>query len=607
MVDVGTLLTKAVPQSFPAPQAFVRIHSSHQNHWQFTQGLKMRIQVDLLGQFRVAIDDREVPVGDWRREKSAGLVKLLALSAGHRIHREQAMEALWPEMSPDASAANLRKAIYFARRTLGKSDFVVRENDIIALAPNWELTTDVEAFEADATAALSANDPSACTQAAGWYGGDLLPDDRYVEWTEEPREHLRQLYSRVLKLGGLWERMLTLDPTDEEAQRELMQAALDAGNRGEVIRQFQRLRERLRVELGVGPAAATVAIYESALAESSVEPIDVADRVRASLAWGIIHLQSGEFSKADQIAKEARILAIEAGLAREVGEASALFGLVAHMQGRWPELFRSEFIDWIRRAPSFTSTIFDGHLCLAEFCLYSKDGHEDIAKSVGELLEIADDAESIAGRGLATLILGEAELFSGRLNSAEQLLEQADRLYEDIDAVSGRVIAQERLAEIALARGQKYRAGRLVQRGFRIVESSWLTPHLLIRLQALAIAVAGTTAQAADAIEQGDRWLAERDICQPCSMAFRVASSIALAEAGELHQAGRRLDEAERIAGMWNGGPWVAAVWEGRAVHRLAQGNTEQSSALFREAAARFAATGRPLDQERCLARAGVL
>ncbi len=434
----------------------------------------MRIQVDLLGRFRVAVNDYEVPVADWRRERSAALVKLLALSVGHRLHREQAMEELWPDLSPEASYTNLRKAIHFARRALGGRELIGVKNEIVALAPAYELLIDVEAFEAEARAALRANDPLVCAQAAEKYGGELLPDDRYVEWTEEPRERLRTLYAGVLEEAGLLEQLLAVDPTNEQAQRALMQAALDSGNRGEVIRQFQRLRERLRLDLGVGPAAATVAIYERALAAESVEPASITDRVRASLAWGIIHLQGGELTKAEQIAREARMLAIEAGLAREVGEASALVGLVANMQGRWPELFRSEFIEWIRLAPSFTSTIFDGHLCLAEFCLCGAGGHEDIAEAARELLQIADDADSEVGRAFATLILGEAELFSGRLDSAEQLLGRADRMHENIGAAAGRVISLQRLAEVAIARGQKYRAGRLVRRGFRIAESSCL-------------------------------------------------------------------------------------------------------------------------------------
>jgi hypothetical protein len=161
----------------------------------------------------------------------------------------------------------------------------------------------------------------------------------------------------------------------------------------------------------------------------------------------------------------------------------------------------------------------------------------------------------------------------------------------------------QRLAEVAIARGQLWRAGRLVQKGFRVAESNWLEPHLLLRLQSLAVETANTPERTSDVIAQGDRWIAERSMCQPCSMGFRVTSSIALAEAGELDVAARRLDEAERVAGMWNGGPWVAAVWEARGVHRRAQGNEEQAAALFREAAARYAAVGRQRDSERCLAR----
>lgn len=564
----------------------------------------MRVKVDLLGQFRVTVDGREVAASAWRRQRSAALVKLITLSPNHRLHREQAMEALWPEMAPDASAANLRKAIHFARRALGGHELIALKNNIVALAPDQELVIDVEVFEASARAALRSGDPTACAQAAKCYGGELLPDDRYVEWVEEPRERLRQLYVRLLREGGMWEQLLTVDPTDEAAQRALMQAALDVGNRGEVIRQFQRLRERLRVDLGVGPAAATVAIYERALAAESIELVNIADRVRASLAWGIIHLQSGELAQAEQIAREVRVRAIAAGLAREVGESSALYGFVAHRQGRWPEVFRAEIVESIRHAPSFSAATYDGHLCLAEFCLCDSGGHQLIAEAARELLKIADDAECIAGCALATLILGEVELFSGRLESAEQLLRRADRLHAEVNAAAGRVISLERLAEVALARGQKYRAGRLVRQGFRIAESSWLKPHLLIRLQALAIETASTKVQVVDAIKQGDRWLAEGRMCQACSMAFRFSSASALVQAGELPQVARRLDETERLASMWNGGLWVAAVWEGRAAYRRAQGSAEQAAALFREAAARYADAGRPRDQERCLAHA---
>src|SRR5438105_14087158 len=109
-----------------------------------------------------------------------------------------------------------------------------------------------------------------------------------------------------------------------------------------------------------------------------------------------------------------------------------------------------------------------------------------------------------------------------------------------------------------------------------------------------------------EAIASGDRLLAG-NVCRACSMGLRVASSIILAQAGELESASRRLDETERLAGMWQGGPWVAAVWEARGMLRQAQGRPEQASALLHEAAARYADLGRPADRARCETRAAAL
>jgi ATP/maltotriose-dependent transcriptional regulator MalT len=80
-----------------------------------------------------------------------------------------------------------------------------------------------------------------------------------------------------------------------------------------------------------------------------------------------------------------------------------------------------------------------------------------------------------------------------------------------------------------------------------------------------------------------------------------------LAEAGDLEGASRRLDEAERLAGIWQGGPWAAAVWEARGVLRQAEGRAEQAAALLQEAAGRYGELGRPAAQARCQTRAAAL
>jgi DNA-binding SARP family transcriptional activator len=76
------------------------------------------LSVSLLGGFHVRVGPRLVHDSDWRLRKTKNLIKLLALAPGHRLHREQVMELLWPDQDPEAAANNLHKAIYMARRAL---------------------------------------------------------------------------------------------------------------------------------------------------------------------------------------------------------------------------------------------------------------------------------------------------------------------------------------------------------------------------------------------------------------------------------------------------------------------------------------------------------
>ena len=67
------------------------------------------LRIELLGQFRVAVGRRDVPEAAWRLRKGQSLVKLLALAPGHRLHREQLEEALWPGFLPAAAVHRNRR------------------------------------------------------------------------------------------------------------------------------------------------------------------------------------------------------------------------------------------------------------------------------------------------------------------------------------------------------------------------------------------------------------------------------------------------------------------------------------------------------------------
>src|SRR5918998_607051 len=80
------------------------------------------VRVWLLGGFRVSVGSRTMTQDAWRLRKAAALVKLLALAPNHRLHREQAMDALWPDLGRKAASNNLRNALHGVRKVLGSAE-----------------------------------------------------------------------------------------------------------------------------------------------------------------------------------------------------------------------------------------------------------------------------------------------------------------------------------------------------------------------------------------------------------------------------------------------------------------------------------------------------
>lgn len=66
------------------------------------------MRIRLLGDFEVSVGPRIVGDASRRLRKAANLVKLLALAEGHRLHREQAMDLLWPDLAKRDASNNLR-------------------------------------------------------------------------------------------------------------------------------------------------------------------------------------------------------------------------------------------------------------------------------------------------------------------------------------------------------------------------------------------------------------------------------------------------------------------------------------------------------------------
>src|SRR5712692_5249819 len=132
----------------------------------------MGVLVRLLGGFGVEVDERAVDVASLPR-RSRELVELLALTPGHRLLRDQVIEALFGHLDAEAGSANLHKAASVARSHVGDRDAVVLDGGCVALWPGAAVETDAERFEAAADEALAGGDPETCRCAAAGYAGDL--------------------------------------------------------------------------------------------------------------------------------------------------------------------------------------------------------------------------------------------------------------------------------------------------------------------------------------------------------------------------------------------------------------------------------------------------
>jgi predicted ATPase/DNA-binding SARP family transcriptional activator/DNA-binding CsgD family transcriptional regulator len=237
------------------------------------------IRIRLLGGFEVSVGSRTIAEGAWRLRKAANLVKILALAGGNRLHREQVMYTLWPELGRSAASNNLRQTVHTARRTLDLfmgSLYLASRDESLVLCPESSLWVDVDAFEEAARSARRSPEPALYRAALDLYTGDLLPSDRYEEWAEEPRRRLHKTYlSLLVGLANLHEelsdydcaiealgRVVSEEPTREEAHAGLIRLYALVGNNTEAIAQYGRLEETLSRALGTEPAASSRALRE---------------------------------------------------------------------------------------------------------------------------------------------------------------------------------------------------------------------------------------------------------------------------------------------------------------------------------------------------------
>ncbi|GAB4578069.1 MAG: BTAD domain-containing putative transcriptional regulator [Anaerolineales bacterium] len=243
------------------------------------------LELRLLGSPLILIDGQ--PLEGLPSRAAEALLMYLALQE-QPVSREFLAELLWSERSQDQAMANLRSILSSLRKVLG--DRIVATRQTVRF-DRFNYVLDVEEFEREmqklhpylqSGAMLSPELAHRLGQALQRYQGDFLAGFYlrdgvgFEEWVVLVRERLRRtahagfraMVRHTLAKGqyaeGLLdaEKLISLDPYDEDAHRQMMTLLMRSGQPNAALRQYETLRKLLRDELGVEPSSATFALYQ---------------------------------------------------------------------------------------------------------------------------------------------------------------------------------------------------------------------------------------------------------------------------------------------------------------------------------------------------------
>lgn len=244
----------------------------------------------LLGGFSATRGGWRADDAVWERRVAQRLVRFLLVHRDRLVAEDEILEAFWSDRDADSARRSLRVAASRARRVLdlpGASSVIDTTDRAYRLRLRVSDWVDADEFAAAARAALSergAARVSLLERAAGLWGGEPLPEERYADWALGWRERLIDLHVAVLGAlsDGYLERgdligaglragdLVALDPLHEGGHRRLMVAYARAGRRSQALRQFLDCRRAVIESLGVEPATETAALQQRILAGEPV-------------------------------------------------------------------------------------------------------------------------------------------------------------------------------------------------------------------------------------------------------------------------------------------------------------------------------------------------
>jgi tetratricopeptide (TPR) repeat protein len=317
------------------------------------------------------------------------------------------------------------------------------------------------------------------------------------------------------------------------------------------------------------------------------------------VALGMHAYLTGDMAAAEQIVETARERALAPDAPNLMLDIITLDGMIAHNRGQWYDRLLRE-LRATRESPDLASTIFDSHLCVAEYLLYGPTPYAEVVTLAHELRANAERAGARRAVAFAAAVAGEAELLGGEIDAARRDLLDAVALHRELGAETGTAHSLQRLAEAELAAGNRAEAERTARSALVLARWSPLARHILQRTYGTLISAAPDAEAALAVVDEAAETLDDPAACPFCQVMVAVPSAVACAEGGRLDEARRHLAMAEMSAARWEGTAWQASVTEAKACLARVEGDQVEADRLLARAAGLFDDAGQVLDAARC-------
>lgn len=251
------------------------------------------LDIMLLGRFEARLNDERID--QFSYDKVRALLAYLAVESDRLHPRESIAGLLWADYPEQRARQNLSQALLTLRKAINDDaadpPFLHITRYALQLNGDCDHSVDVSSFLSLLRACDAHNhgelaNCEACLdrlrRATELYRGDFLatfslPDSPgFEEWALLERERLsrkavvaldalatsylaRGEYANALEHAR---RHVLLDPWQEGAHRQVMQALALMGQRHAAVEQYERCRTALEADLGVAPEPETTALYE---------------------------------------------------------------------------------------------------------------------------------------------------------------------------------------------------------------------------------------------------------------------------------------------------------------------------------------------------------